>query len=107
METFSLPTQEPIQPEPVGTGPTTTDNTTAFIAGGAGVAAAAAAGIFFVRRGGSYRAQINGLDTTKATMNPLYEANPAFDNPMYDPTDMDGNLDDGFDGDKMDTAPIA
>jgi hypothetical protein len=29
-------------------------------------------------------------------MNPLYEGMEQFDNPLYDPNDMDGGLDDGF-----------
>lgn len=73
-------------------------NTTYFAAGGAvAVGLAAAAGVFYFRKGYTVTAQVaTRTFTDNQNLNPVYESMEQFDNPFYDPNDLDPALADGF-----------
>jgi len=76
----------------------TNNNTTTFgILSGAGAVGAIAAGVFYMRRGQTATAQLaEPFANNPANMNPLYEGQQHFENPLYDPNDMTAGIDDGF-----------
>ncbi len=74
-------------------------NTTYYAAGGAAAAGlAAAAGIFYFRKGKTAKAEVATQPfSNDQIINPVYEGMEQFDNPLYDPNEIEHTLDDGFD----------
>jgi len=61
-----------------------TNNTTAYAGGAAGLAAlGAAAGAYMMRRGKTATAQVAETFSDNTNVNPMYEPNDQYDNPLY------------------------
>jgi len=76
-------------------------NKTSYYAGGAaavGGLGAAAAALFYKRRAPAQNAIVGDVFSTNTNMNPMYEGNQEFENPLYN---AENNVDDGFDNPAM------
>merc|ERR1719223_238796 len=97
MEPPNFPTPAPFPTQDTSSGQdqnNTEDNTAYYAAGGAGAAGLAAAGVFFMKRGKSATAAFTDPFTTHTNMNPLYQGQVAFANPLYEGIEFDASLDD-------------
>ena len=75
-------------------------NTTYYATAGGAAAAglAAAAGVFYFRKGKTATAEVATKPfSNDQNINPIYEGMAQFDNPLYDPKEIEHTLDDGFD----------
>ena len=84
-------------------------NTTYYATAGGAVAAslAVAAGVFYFRKGKTAAAEVATQPfSNNQNINPVYEGMGQFDNPLYDPNEIEPTLDDGFD-DRNQKSPMA